>query len=226
MTQVAARAPAGAEPRSRKGARTRARLVDAARSVFERDGFLDARIVDITDAAGVGAGTFYHYFDSKEEIFREVAAIQEEQLLAIPAELPESNQSANEMIRWSNRTYLEQYRDHAALMGVIEQMARYDEEVGAARMSTLEHFFEQAERNIRALQQQGAIDRDVDPAIAAEALGAMINRFAELLFVQGFRDYDFNHVVEQLSLLCAKALGLGDPSRPRSRATSPKRKGR
>ena len=34
-------------PRSQKGVRTRARLIDAARVVFERDGFLTARIADI-----------------------------------------------------------------------------------------------------------------------------------------------------------------------------------
>ena len=71
-------------PRSRKGVRTRARLVDAAKQVFERDGFLDARIVDIAETAGLAPGTFYHYFDSKEQIFREVAEAQEERLTAPP----------------------------------------------------------------------------------------------------------------------------------------------
>ena len=61
-------------PRSRKGIETRARLVDAAKEVFERDGFLDARISDIAEKAGLSHGSFYHYFESKEEVFREVAA--------------------------------------------------------------------------------------------------------------------------------------------------------
>ena len=45
-------------PASARGARTRQTLVEAARRVFERDGFLDARITDITAEAGVAAGTF------------------------------------------------------------------------------------------------------------------------------------------------------------------------
>jgi AcrR family transcriptional regulator len=56
-----------------RGLRTRARLVAAARQVFEQIPFRQARLTDITAAAGVAAGTFYTYFDSKEEIFREVA---------------------------------------------------------------------------------------------------------------------------------------------------------
>ena len=67
-------------PRSRKGIETRARLVDAAKEVFERDGFLDARISDIAERAGLSHGSFYHYFESKEEVFREVAANVEARL--------------------------------------------------------------------------------------------------------------------------------------------------
>src|SRR5581483_6805206 len=68
--------------RSAKGERTRARLILAAKQVFERDGFLDARIVDIAKTADMAPGSFYHYFTSKEEIFREVAQAQEQRLTA------------------------------------------------------------------------------------------------------------------------------------------------
>src|SRR5438552_5166458 len=56
-----------------KGHRTRAALVQAGRRVFEEQGFLNARIGDIAKAAGVAHGGFYHYFDSKEAVFREAA---------------------------------------------------------------------------------------------------------------------------------------------------------
>ena len=69
-------------PRSRKGMQTRARLLDAAKVVFERDGFLDARIADIAETAQLAIGSFYHYFDSKEQIFREIAQLQEARLTA------------------------------------------------------------------------------------------------------------------------------------------------
>src|SRR5271165_5679457 len=69
-------------PRSRKGVQTRARLVAAAKEVFEENGFLDARISDIAERAGLSHGSFYHYFESKEEVFREVAAEVDERLSA------------------------------------------------------------------------------------------------------------------------------------------------
>src|SRR6188472_3064973 len=55
-----------AQPRTARGARTRAALVRGAREVFERDGLVDARIADIAAAAGVATGSFYSYFATKE----------------------------------------------------------------------------------------------------------------------------------------------------------------
>jgi len=218
-------------PRSRKGVRTRARLVDAAKQVFERDGFLDARIVDIAETAGLAPGTFYHYFDSKEQIFREVAEAQEERLTAPPEDAdPEvdDDQSPLGRIRRSNLRYLQRYRDEAALMGVIEQVSRYDEHVNAARMATMKHFVERAEKAVRQLQKDGLADNRLDPATAADALGAMVARFAELWLVQGYREYDFDKAVDQLTILWANALGLQDgivratPKAPRKAAPKSK----
>jgi AcrR family transcriptional regulator len=204
-------------PRSAKGMRTRARLLDAAKQVFERDGFLEARIVDIAETADIAPGSFYHYFDSKQEIFREVAAAQEERLTAPPDELTavRPDTSPWERIRSANRLYLQRYRDEAALMGVIEQVSRYDPEVNAARMTTMKHFVERAERAIRRLQREGLADRRIKPSVAADALGAMVARFAELWLVQGYRDYDFDDAVDQLTILWGNALGLGPPGGPK-----------
>ena len=55
---------------------------DAAKEIFEENGFLDARISDIAERAGLSHGSFYHYFESKEEVFREVAAEVDERLSA------------------------------------------------------------------------------------------------------------------------------------------------
>src|SRR5262245_37770114 len=106
-------------PRSRKGARTRARLLAAAKEIFEESGFLDARISDIAERAGLSHGSFYHYFESKEEIFREVAEAVEEQLSAPMGSVildPASDAPPRERIREGIRLHLESYRRHARIM--------------------------------------------------------------------------------------------------------------
>lgn len=60
----------GKAPRTARGERTLRKILDAARGEFGERGFSDSSIVAITQRAGVALGTFYTYFDSKEEVFR------------------------------------------------------------------------------------------------------------------------------------------------------------
>jgi AcrR family transcriptional regulator len=212
----------GAQTRgqTRRGAETRARLVQAAKEIFERDGFLEARITDIAQRAGVSHGSYYHYFDSKEQLFREVAELLEERLTA-PAEDPRVANSpadtARERIGKANRRYLERYHDEARIMGVIEQVSRYDDHVNDVRMKRMHFFADRSERAIRQWQSEGLADRGIDPVFAADALGAMVGRFAEMWLVQGYRNYDFDHAVDQLTRLWCNALGLPDEPAPGKR---------
>jgi AcrR family transcriptional regulator len=57
-------------PRTERGRRTLRKLLEAAAKEFGTNGYHDAAITGITQRAGVALGTFYTYFDSKEEVFR------------------------------------------------------------------------------------------------------------------------------------------------------------
>ena len=59
-------------PLSKRGLDTRRRLLDAAEQVFGAHGYHDASVVKLAEVAGVAAGTFYLYFDSKKAIFDEL----------------------------------------------------------------------------------------------------------------------------------------------------------
>ncbi len=211
MTPPSTGGPEVSAPRSRKGAQTRARLLEAAKHVFETSGFLEARITDIAEQAGLSHGSFYHYFDSKEQVFREVAETQEALLTQAPDDTDEvdpATLSERERILRANRLYLERYRDNARIMGVIEQVSRYDGPVNEARMRRQKHFADRAERSIRRLQEVGQADPGVDPEIAALALGSMVARVAELWLVEHWGTYDLDEVAEQLTVLWANAIGL------------------
>ena len=58
----------------RRKMRTRAALIRAAQT-FIADGKLNAPVLDITQAADVGMGSFYNHFDNKDELFQ--AAVNE-----------------------------------------------------------------------------------------------------------------------------------------------------
>lgn len=60
----------GKAPRTARGRRTLAALLDAAAAEFGDHGFHAASISGITRRAGVALGSFYTYFDSKDALFR------------------------------------------------------------------------------------------------------------------------------------------------------------
>jgi TetR/AcrR family transcriptional regulator, transcriptional repressor for nem operon len=55
-----------------KGPATRARLVESARYLFWERGFAGTSMADLLDHARVNSGSFYHFFESKEALLREV----------------------------------------------------------------------------------------------------------------------------------------------------------
>jgi AcrR family transcriptional regulator len=63
-----------AERREGRKAQSRARILEAARDVFFRDGFMEANLDEVATRAGVAKGTLYRYFDSKAELYVAVLA--------------------------------------------------------------------------------------------------------------------------------------------------------
>jgi len=69
-TDPASPASEGKAPRTARGERTLRKILDAALEEFGERGFSEGSIVGITRRARVALGTFYTYFDSKEDVFK------------------------------------------------------------------------------------------------------------------------------------------------------------
>ena len=53
---------------TKKAEKTRSRLLESARRLISERGFDHVSVEDITKDSGVAKGTFYHYFECKEEV--------------------------------------------------------------------------------------------------------------------------------------------------------------
>lgn len=191
-----------------KGQRTRHRLLAAAERVFEKDGFLEARVADIATQAAVAHGTFYTYFESKTDIFRAV----------LTEFLPSIYQTTNygdgeyptpyQRVEFGNRRFFEVYRDRSKMLALLEQTATFDPEVKMLR-TTLRHTAERGiRRNIVRMQENGLVDPDLNADIAASCLVAMATHSYYTWLVMDGRDYDEDESIITLSRLWASALGL------------------
>jgi len=62
--------------RERRAAETRVRLFRCALQLFAERGFSNVTVEDITEAADVGKGTFFNYFETKDHVLSVMAEIQ------------------------------------------------------------------------------------------------------------------------------------------------------
>jgi AcrR family transcriptional regulator len=203
---AAAAQPVG-QPVTARGAKTRAALVKAARASFEKNGYLDVNVGDIARTARVAHGTFYTYFNSKEEIFSEVVRALLEDFQRIAHEEPPASRQLSERIERANRGYIRAYEANARMMAVLEQVATFNPRLAAVRRETRRFWVDRGTAAIRRWQERGLVDTDIDARYAASALGSMVDRSAYVWIVLG-EPYDVDVAVEQLTRLYCNALRI------------------
>ncbi|WP_410874237.1 TetR/AcrR family transcriptional regulator [Nocardia sp. A7] len=170
-------------PVTPRGLRTRTALIDAGRKVFERMGYLDARLVDITQEAKCSSGTFYTYFASKEEIFAAILEHAQEDMMHPGMEHVDGDNDPVSIVEASNLAYFEAYKRNAKLMGLLEQVANIDPEFSRLRQERADAFIHRNARSIADLQQRGLADPELDPMLSSRALSGMVSRMAFNYFV-------------------------------------------
>jgi AcrR family transcriptional regulator len=200
-----------------RGQRTRAVLVAAAAEVFESTPYGEVRLSDITAHAGVAAGTFYTYFDSKEQIFREVAA-------AVLAEMSNSARMDEQLavddpaaaIADATRRYFRTCLEHAGVARSMEQVALADTDVKRSRRGTVVVGVKRVQRFIQRLQKQGICDREIDSWDTAMVLHTMNVRVAYDHLLLSGNAGDVDRLVTAVTHVWARTLGLESAQRPDS----------
>lgn len=155
-----------AQPRTARGTRTRAKLLEAAETVFASVGYHEASIVKITEEAGVGLGTFYLYFDGKQAIFDEVVEDLNRRVRHAMTEAARSGSTRLEAERAGFRAFFRFTAQHPALYRIIRQAEFVSP--GALRL----HYTRIVEgyiAGLKAAQLTGEV-REMDPTVAAWAL--------------------------------------------------------
>ena len=195
---------------SAKGLRTRERLLKGARAAFEKKGsYVETRISDIVEESQVAYGTFYTYFNSKEELFFELA-VDVVQEMYVEGTSKYRGQSAFKRIESSNREFMNSYRTHAAMMTIIEQAAALYPELRGLRRRLRQGFVDRIAANLERWSKEGLIDSRLSPPIAAHALVSMTDNFGYLWFVLG-EPFDQAQALATLTRLWANALGVESP---------------
>jgi len=177
-------APVPAGKPTRKGRETDEAFRAAARKVFARDGYLNARISDIAAEAGKSVASFYNYYDTKAALLvalaedfhteaTEMAVLPYRSGLAPPDALREA-------VAGFWRTYAKR---RGELIGVF-QAAMLDAEFLSRWLDIRAEAISRIAGEIRRAQAAGFCP-GVDPVLTASALSAMLEHFCYIWLGQG-----------------------------------------
>jgi len=108
-------------PKTKRGRITRDKLLEAAEFEFGEKGFHEAAISGITSRAGVALGTFYTYFESKEEIFKALVSYMSQRTRDWVRERVAEAPDRLSAERLGMAAYIEFVRRHPAIYRIMSE---------------------------------------------------------------------------------------------------------
>ncbi|MBS1908156.1 MAG: TetR/AcrR family transcriptional regulator [Actinobacteria bacterium] len=166
----------GSATRSREN--TRARLLEAAGLVFAEVGLDGATVEAVCERAGFTRGAFYSNFESKDELFLELAgAVSVERLAAVRARVAELNEAGALAQDCDATTLVRQVMDTGSddrlgvmLLSEIRLKALRDHAWGKAYVAQEEEMLSGIARVIDDIVAGGAMSLRVESVVAARML--------------------------------------------------------
>ncbi|MGC8618437.1 MAG: TetR/AcrR family transcriptional regulator [Thermoplasmata archaeon] len=117
------------EPKTKRGMRTKGKLLAAAEKVFGDKGYWDSSISQITRKARVGMGTFYIYYSSKYEIFEDLVRKLNHDLRKSISISVSGLKTRKEIESAGFRAFFEFLSQHKSLYRIIRQAEYVDQKL-------------------------------------------------------------------------------------------------
>lgn len=114
---------ATSQQRGARRAQHRQRILDAARSVFFRDGFMAANLDEVAQRAGVAKGTLYRYFDNKAELYVAVLSANGDAFERKMRETLDPALAPGEQVRRTSRFYFQHWTAHREYFQIFWALA-------------------------------------------------------------------------------------------------------
>lgn len=157
----------------------RAQILGIAKDVFAARGYRDANIADICEAAKIGRGTLYQYFDNKRDVLEAVLEDVYQRIEALLgkrrtlAEIPGLEKAPAEMIvgfcTHRIRQMLEAvFQDEAALRLVLREARGLDGAMDKMLAKIDALMLQHIEADTRTAQQAGLVLPHVEPRLVAQ----------------------------------------------------------
>lgn len=152
------------QPATARGAKTRQRLLNAAEIEFGKNGFARSTVATITSRAKVGQGTFYLYFQAKEDALRELVRHMGRQLRRALTQATQAAQTRIEAEELGLAAFITFAQTHQNLYRIVMESQFVDETIYREYYDSLALAYQ---RNLEKAQAAGEINPEVNAEAAA-----------------------------------------------------------
>lgn len=207
MTTVppSASGASGKEPRTERGRRTLRKLLDAAAIEFGEKGFHEASITGITSRAGTALGSFYTYFDSKDEIFRALVNDLSDRVRTTVGQALAPDMGPFDTEETALLAFLRFAREHKEIYRIVDEAEFVDPASYRSHYeSTAKRMFERLKRGAEA----GAFRDDLQEAHAWAIMG--MNVFLGLRYAIWSEDKSAEELAAIARGLLHRGIGAGE----------------
>lgn len=161
-------------------------ILKAALNVFSRKSFHQVKVEEIAALAGVGKGTIYDYFESKEEIFEDSFKVSSESYMKIFDSCLEEDIPFWKKVKFIIKFHIRFLKNHEEMARfVLDTHSRSQEELKEWVVEKRNQRLEVVKRMIQKGIEEGEI-REVDVEIASRVfLGLVFSVCSGMLFFDG-----------------------------------------
>jgi AcrR family transcriptional regulator len=186
-------------------------IIEAAARVFARNGFAGTLMADIAVEAGIGKGTIYEYFTSKEDLFFAVFEWFVHQSGAeAKIEITALGGSASERLWAMSESLLRYWFERRDLFTLA--MEFWSASASSQMRRRFKSAFRQAYRDFRsivaALLQEGIERGEFHPEVEVESVAAALVGTWDALLLQAWFDENFDPISTARSFWTALIRGL------------------
>ena len=144
-------------------------ILDAAITVFARQGFHACRVSDVADEAGVAYGLVYHYFDSKEEILNTLFTERWQLMLDAIVQIDEAQDvPARDKLYLVASFIIDSYRHEPDLMKVIiVEVTRAANSFGRQHLDKIDEAYALIAAIVETARRDGSFKADISAQFAA-----------------------------------------------------------
>ncbi|MCQ6281668.1 TetR/AcrR family transcriptional regulator [Bacillus sp. EB600] len=179
-------------------------IISGAMDAFTEIGYKRATVNDITTRANVGYGTFYHYFQNKQDL---LTSLVDDLVNKVDVYVQRNNKdkSLYENMRNEAQKILEYYVKNRGILIALKEAVMIDRKFEESWLKISESLFKRIERDITGAMEKGYC-RKVNVEVTIRSITCMFEGYGHYLMMKDQGKEDIHEVANCLTNLCYQAL--------------------